>query len=153
MKTSRILALAFGYCLCRTAVAHAGDDRGHVQVPVTAAKAVVAGPVAIHAYSAFSGAKLFVIAAGAARDGACQAAAPTTAGTALPADKVETLAVGAGQVACVASTGPRQIELLWHARTYVPGSAPSPDRRDEDRGPAQAVPVTGLVAVNDNRRR
>ena len=153
MKTIQLLALALAYCLCRTATAHAGDDRGDVEVPVAAAKVIVAGPVAIHAYSAFSGAKLFVIAAGAASDGDCQAAAPTTAGTTLSADKVETLSVGAGQVACVASTGARQIELLWHARKYVPGPALPPDRRDEVRGPAPAVPVAGLVTIDDNRRR
>jgi poly-gamma-glutamate capsule biosynthesis protein CapA/YwtB (metallophosphatase superfamily) len=99
-------------------------------VPVTAAKAVVAGPIAIHAYSAFSGAKLFVIDAGTATDGHCEAAARSIAGTELSADKVEMFSVGAGQVACVASTGSRQIELLWHARKDTPGPARPPKGRD-----------------------
>ena len=36
------------------------------------------------------------------------------------ADRVELVSVGAGQVACVASTGKRSIDLLWHAQPATP---------------------------------
>jgi hypothetical protein len=131
MKTVKVLSLALTYCLGFTAAARAGDDRGRVEVPVAAAKAVVAGPIAIHAYSAFSGAKLFAIDAGAATDRPCEAAARSIAGTALSADKVETVTVGAGQILCVASTGSGHIELLWHARKDAHGPAGAPNGQNK----------------------
>src|SRR4029077_12428980 len=93
-------------------LAHAGDGqkRGEVQVAAAAAKAVVVGPVAIRAYSEFSGAKLFVVDVVAGTDRDCETAARSGAGSALAADQVETLNVRAGQMACVASTGERSIE-------------------------------------------
>jgi hypothetical protein len=88
--------------------------RGEVQVPAATAKAVVVGPTAIRAYSAFSGAKLFVVEAITGTDRDCQTGGANAA--ALPADRVELLTVRRGQVACVASTGQRSIELLWKAQ-------------------------------------
>src|SRR5262249_62370172 len=120
MKTIKILSLALSLMFGFAAIAHAGEGRGQVQVPASAAKAVVVGPTAIHAYSEFSGAKLFVVDAKTGTDSDCQAAAQKSLGSALAADKVETLSVGAGQVACVASTGDRNIELLWHAQKGAP---------------------------------
>src|SRR6266478_3475585 len=67
MKTnSMILALVSSLTLAATAgAAHAQEEgkpkRGTVLVDGQNAKAVVVGPVAIHAYSEFSGAKLFVV--------------------------------------------------------------------------------------------
>ena len=120
MKTIKILALALSLTFGFAAIAHAGEGRGQVQVPASAAKAVVAGPTAIHAYSEFSGAKLFVVDAKTGTDSDCQAAAQKQLGSALSADKVETLSVGAGQVACVVASGNRNIELLWHAAKDAP---------------------------------
>ena len=122
MNTIKILALALSLSFGFAAIAHAGEGRGQVQVPKSAAKAVVVGPTAISAYSEFSGAKLFVVAAVTGTDSDCQAAAQKNLGSALAGDKVETLSVGAGQIACVASTGERAIELLWHAQK---GAAPA----------------------------
>ena len=51
------------------------------------------------------------------------AVAGRTAGTTLPADRVGTVTVAAGQVACVASTSERKIELMWHAQPVT--SAPA----------------------------
>ena len=99
-------------------VAHAGEGtarRGQVNVQAAAAKAVVAGPAVVKMYSGFSGAQVFVAAAASGTDADC-AAAGRTAGATLPADHVEVVTVAAGQVACVASTGERQIQLLWHAQ-------------------------------------
>src|SRR5678815_811248 len=103
MKTIKILSLALSLSFGFAAIAHAGE-RGQVQVPASAAKAVVVGPTAISAYSEFSGAKLFVADAVTGTDSDCQAAAQKSAASALAADKVETLSIGAGKVACVVAT-------------------------------------------------
>jgi hypothetical protein len=120
MKTIKILALALSLSFGFAAAAHAGEGRGQVEVPASAVKAVVAGPTAISAYSEFSGARLFVVEAVTGTDSDCQAAAQKSIGSALAGDKVETLNVGAGQIACVASTGERNIELLWKAQKGAP---------------------------------
>src|SRR5262245_60121816 len=122
MKTIKILSLALSLTFGFAAIAHAGEGRGQVQVPASAAKAVVVGPTAISAYSEFSGAKLFVVEAVTGTDSDCQAAAQKQAGSALAGDKVETLSVGAGQVACVVASGERNIELLWKAQKSAPAS-------------------------------
>src|SRR4051812_46773508 len=76
MKTLSTLtvlsALAFS-----SASAHAADDmahtRGQVSVSSAAIKAVVAGPVAIHAYSGFSGGTIFAARAVTGTDADCKA--------------------------------------------------------------------------------
>jgi hypothetical protein len=120
--TTKILALVSFLALGFAGVAHAGDGaarRGQVNVQASAAKAVVAGPAVVKVYSGFSGASVFVTAAASGTDADCAAAGRTTA-TALTADHVERLSVGAGQIACVASTGERSIELLWHVQPAAP---------------------------------
>jgi len=121
MKTnSMILALLASLSLAGAAAgtAHAQEasapSRGTVQVDGPVAKAVVVGPVAIHAYSAFSGATLFVVRAVTGSDRDC--AGPRASVTAsIAADRMQTLTVGAGQIACVATTAAYGSELLWHA--------------------------------------
>ena len=107
-------------------IAHAGEGatrRGQVNVPAAAAaKAVVAGPTVVKMYTGFSGAQVFVTAASSGTDADC-AAAGRTGATRLPADHIETVTVAAGQIACVASTGERKIELLWHAQPGTSASA------------------------------
>jgi hypothetical protein len=125
MKTASILSLASILFLGFAGVAHAGEGaarRGQVNVQVAAAKAVVAGPVVAKVYSGFSGAKVFVADATTGTDADCAAAAGRASSTALVADRVETVSVGVGQVACVASTGARSIELLWHAQSNTPAA-------------------------------
>jgi hypothetical protein len=123
MKTTlKILSLVSFLSLSFAGVAHAGDNRGEVLVKAAAAKAVVAGPAVIHVYSGFSGAKVFVADAAKGTDADCAGAAGRAAGSALVADRVETVAVGAGQVACVASTGAHTIDLLWHAVASTPST-------------------------------
>ena len=116
MKTTlKILSLVSFLSFGFAGVAHAGEGstrRGQVNVQADAAKAVVAGPAVVKVYSGFSGAKVFVA------EGDC-AAANQTAATALVRDRVETISVAAGQVACVAGTG----ELLWHTVSNTPAPA------------------------------
>src|SRR6516225_3695972 len=117
--TTKILSLVSFLALGFAGVAHAGDGaarRGQVNLQASAAKAVVAGPAVVKVYSGFSGAAVFVTAAASGTDADCTAAAGRASATALQADRVEKVSVGAGQVACVASTGARSVELLWHAQ-------------------------------------
>ena len=123
MNTIKILSLVSFLSLGFAGVASAGEGaatRGQVQVPAATAKVVVVGPTAIHAYSEFSGAKLFVVEAVTGTDRDCQAGASKAGATALAGDHVETLTVRSGQIACVATTGARSVELLWHASKDAP---------------------------------
>jgi hypothetical protein len=126
MKTnSMILALVSTLSIAATAQAQVASapTRGTVEVQGQAAKAVVTGPVAIHAYAAFSGASLFIVNAVTGTDIDCLGAR-TAAPMSVLADQVQTLTVGAGQIACVATTAARGSELLWHAQKDR-GAAPS----------------------------
>jgi hypothetical protein len=120
MKTnSMILAFVSALSLAGTAgVAQAQEasapTRGSVAVQAQAAKAVVSGPVAIHAYSEFSGATVYLVASVTGTDQDCAGA--RQGATSLAADHAQTLTVGAGQLACVATTAARGSELLWHAQ-------------------------------------
>jgi hypothetical protein len=116
MKTISILSLVSFLALGFAGTAHAGEGaarRGQVNVQGAATKAVVAGPAVVKVYSGFSGAKIFI-----AEGTDCGASG--TASTTLTADRVQTVNVGAGQVACAASTGERTIEILWHAQSNTP---------------------------------
>ena len=117
MKTTlKILSLVSFLSFGFAGIAHAGEGRGQVNVQAAAAKPVVAGPAVVKVYSGFSGAKVFVA------EGDC-ATANQAAATPLTRDRVETLNVGAGQVACVATTGAQSVELMWHAQPAAPAAA------------------------------
>jgi hypothetical protein len=126
MKTIKILALvstlSFGFA--GAALANdAAPTRGNVLVEGAATKAVVAGPMIIRAYSAFSGGSLYTVAAVTGTDRDCQAA-DRSAATPVAADKMASFTVGAGQVACLATSGGRGFELLWKASKDAPAAAP-----------------------------
>jgi hypothetical protein len=127
-RNSMILALLASLSLAGATAGTAQAEeasaptRGTVQVKGESSKAVVVGPVAIHAYSAFSGAKLFVVNAVSGTDRDCAVGAAI--GSAVAADHIQTFTVGAGQVACVATTNARGTELLWHAQKSDASSAP-----------------------------
>jgi hypothetical protein len=125
MKTTmKILSLVSFLSLSFGAAAQAGEGaarRGHVNVQAAAAKTVVAGPAVVKMYSGFPGAQVFVAAASTGTDADC-ATVGHSARTPLPADHVEIVTVAAGQIACVASTGERNIELLWHAQSGLTAS-------------------------------
>ena len=126
MKTTSILFfvsfIAFGFA----GVAHAGEGagrRGQVNVQAAASKAVVAGPAVVKVYSGFSGAKVFIADGASGSDADCATAVGRATGTTLTADRVELVSVGVGQVACVANTGARSVELLWHTQSSTPAPA------------------------------
>jgi len=120
MKTVKTLALALSLSFGFAAAAHAAPRRGQVEVSASAAKAVVVGPVAIAAYSEFSGARFYVVHAVTGTDRDCERGVQASFGSTLTADKVERFSIGAGQIGCVASTGARDIELLWKTQTSAP---------------------------------
>jgi hypothetical protein len=97
-----------GIAMARSANAKRGivDARG----PIT--KLVVAGPIALHAYSQYAGGSLYVAQAVTGTDRDCQVSASATP---IEADRIATFKVGAGQVACLKTTTTETFELLWHA--------------------------------------
>jgi hypothetical protein len=121
-KTISILAFVSALSLAATARANdAAPTRGQVSVQGSAAKTVVFGPVAIHAYSAFSGGALYAVKSVSGTDADCQGKAEG-ARAELRADRVVDFTVGAGQVACLAASTARSFELLWHARKDAPAA-------------------------------
>jgi hypothetical protein len=126
MKTLSALfflsSLTFGCASTRLAGSRdvVAPQHGDELLPETAMKAIVAGPIAIHAYSAVSGGTIFVADNVTGTDRDCQLTAPADAGDPLPADHVQSVTVGAGKIACIAATSRRGIEILWHTLDDAP---------------------------------
>lgn len=98
-------------------------QRGQISVSAPSTKAVVAGPVAIHAYSGFSGGSIYAAPAETGTDADCKVQ-PLGAPTPVRAESVIELTVGAGELVCLVTTTSRPFELLWHVQKDAP-SAPS----------------------------
>jgi hypothetical protein len=121
--TKMISALVMVSALAFASAAHATDrtpKRGQISVSAQSAKAVVAGPISIHAYSAFSGATIYTALAVTGTDADCKLQPAN--GTAVRADKIVDFQVPAGQIACLSADAGRSIELLWHAQKDVPAA-------------------------------
>ena len=122
LTTLTMLAtLAFG-----SAQANAAEriQRGQVSVTGVAVKAVVAGPIAIRAYSGFSGGTVFAALAVTGTDADCKQPISGTSRV-LGADQLVDYQVAAGQVACLETSTDRPFELLWRAQKNTPAT-PSP---------------------------
>lgn len=89
------------------------DIRG----PLT--KAVVTGPVEIHAYADASGGAMFTAPLVTGTDGDCRVGGGDLApgATALRPDNVIVYRVPEGRIACVANSDKGTFELLWHSVT------------------------------------
>jgi hypothetical protein len=121
-KLAGFVALAAATCGASSlAAAKSNVPRGAVLTSGPSTKVVAAGPIAMHAYSQFAGGSLYTVRAVTGTDADCANAkgAPVT----LPADRVTNFSVGAGEVACLATTTKGSFELLWHG---APVTAPSP---------------------------
>ena len=119
-KTISTLTLVSALTFCG-AVARAGEaapQRGEVLVDGPSVKALVVGPMAIHAYSGFSGGALYIVPAVTGTDVDCQGHVADRAATELHADVLVSFNVPAGRVACLVTN--RQLEVLWHARKDSP---------------------------------
>ena len=98
------------------------SQRGTVVVSGESVKAFAAGPAVVHAYSQDRGGKVFLVSAVSGTDADCARDKLPADGASVPVDAVETLTVGPNQVACLATSGPRAYELLWHAKASAPAS-------------------------------
>jgi len=98
-------------------------QRGSMVMAPDSVRAFAAGPAVVHAFSMDDGGRVFVAPATTGTDADCVAAAGrATNTTTVAVDRRNVVTVAPGQVACVASNGRRNYELLWHAR---PAEAPS----------------------------
>ena len=109
-----ISLLGIGCASAQVGQSPVADMRGNLAVTSHAEKAIVVGPADLHAYAGFKGGEVYTVPAVAGRDADC--AAPHAGGRAIEADRTAVMHVGAGQVACVATTNARGLELVWHAR-------------------------------------
>jgi hypothetical protein len=99
------------------------EQRGSMVMAPDSVRAFAAGPAVVHTFSMDDGGRVFVAPATTGTDADCVgAAAHATNATAVGIDRRNVVTVAPGQVACVASSGRRNYELLWHAR---PAEAPS----------------------------
>jgi hypothetical protein len=98
------------------------EQRGSMVMAPDSVRAFAAGPAVVHAYSMDGGGRVFVAPAKTGTDADCVGAAerPTHA-EALAVDRRNVVTLAPGQVACVATNGKHNYELMWHAR---PADAP-----------------------------
>jgi hypothetical protein len=114
---SKLLFISFlgiGCASTQVGQSPVADMRGNLAVTGRAEKAIVVGPADLHAYTGFKGGEVYTVPAIAGRDADC--AAPHAGGRAIEADRTMVLHVAAGQVACVATSNARGLEVVWHAR-------------------------------------
>lgn len=97
------------------------DHRGEMVVKGQTAKVFAAGPATIHLYSMDRGGKYFAAPAVTGTDADCIEIQKTAQDQQLSiqVDRRNVLEIGVGEVACVATTSPRNFELLWHVRPAV----------------------------------
>jgi hypothetical protein len=95
--------------------------RGRVTLAEPSVRALVTGPADIHAYSEFAGGVLYTVpsVAGDSRD--CASARRDV--VVLDADRVHSIRIQPGSVACLATVTNRRLELLWHG--HRPAAAPA----------------------------
>jgi hypothetical protein len=117
-----VFLVVAGAAGCATAPARS-VSRGMVASTVPGTWAIVEGPRTVHAYAGFSGGELYNARATTGTNVDCDAANQTGGAVPLPADKVVSITVAAGQVACLRTTGERDYELLWHAVEHRRGPA------------------------------
>jgi hypothetical protein len=105
--------------LAPAARADAGSDatrRGSIDVTGKTIKAVTVGPALVRGYSAFAGGTIFVARLATGTDADCAGGERGSAASlALAPDRVESIVVGAGEIACLETETERPFELLWHA--------------------------------------
>jgi len=93
------------------------EQRGSMVVKGESVKVFAAGPTSVHLFSMDRGGKFFTALATTGTDADCVQAHRGSADRqkAIEVDRRNVIDVGAGEVACLATTSPRSFELLWHA--------------------------------------
>jgi hypothetical protein len=109
-----VLGLAGHLAGCATSPTLAA--RGTVFNSAPGTRAIVAGPVDVHAYSGFGGGEIYLVNASTGSDSDCAGAPIQAAAVTVPTDKVISLAVPVGRTACLRTRAAKGYELLWHAR-------------------------------------
>lgn len=108
--------------------------RGTVVSPSPGTRAIVTGPIAMHAYAGFAGGEIYKTRVTTGTDADCARIQPGGPAVVLPADRVISVTVPAGEVACLRTRAVSGYELLWHA-------------------PAQRSPPPLVADVTDPRAR
>jgi len=111
---SVVVLIAAGLTGCATSISRAAA-RGSVLGSTPGTRPIVAGPVTMHAYAAFAGGEIFNAPSGAGSPADCARADGAAAAVRVPADKVISVRVPAGELACLRTRDVSGYELLWHA--------------------------------------
>jgi hypothetical protein len=127
-----VLLLAGTVAGCATSPA-GPNARGAIVSATAGTWAVVRGPHIVHAYAGNRGGELYNVAATTGTDADCAPPKPGRGSVTVPADRVVTLVVPAGEVTCLhaSATG---YELLWH--TVQPAVGPAVIVADVSQGQA-----------------
>jgi hypothetical protein len=121
ISTLAISMLAVGCASAQIGSHSVTELRGRVTVAEPSVRALVTGPADIHAYSEFAGGVLYTAPAVAGDSRDCTSARRDV--VVLDADRVRSIRIDAGSVACLATVTNRRLELLWHG--HRPEAAPA----------------------------
>ena len=101
---------------CATSPTFTG--RGTVVSSTAGQRAIVAGPVDVHAYAGFGGGEVYLVNTNTGSDDDCAAEPDHSPALPVPSDKVISVTVPAGRTACLRTRSATGYELLWHARAH-----------------------------------
>ena len=121
LSTLAISTLAVGCASSQIGSHSVTELRGRVTVAEPSVTALVTGPADIHAYSEFAGGVLYTVPAVAGDSRDCASARRDV--VVLDADRVRSIRIESGSVACLATVTNRRLELLWHG--HRPDAAPA----------------------------
>jgi hypothetical protein len=106
--------------------------RGRVLSESPGSRVIVAGPATVHAYAGFTGGEIYNSLVVTGADADCSRLPHGDVPIRVPADRVVSIAVPAGAVACLHTWDGGGYELLWHAaesRRPTNMAATAADRR------------------------
>jgi hypothetical protein len=124
MKNMMLALVVVGSLASGCASGGAVGQRGAVVVKRDTVKAFAVGPSVIHAFTMDQGGNVFLADAKTGTDADCAQARSTGRTTAVQIDRRNVVELGAGQVACVATSGDHPLELLWHAQSDAQSANP-----------------------------
>ena len=127
LTASSVVLACFSFGCAGTRLADAQSAphlRGEVHHAGAGDRAVVTGPVTIHAYSGFKGGEVYTVPVASGGDTDCGAdRAMSGSRVRLDADRIRQIEIPAGSMACLAADQHRSLELLWHAVEGASGGA------------------------------
>jgi hypothetical protein len=111
-KLLAISTFAFGCATTQIGSREVTELRGRVTVAEPSVTALVTGPADIHAYSEFAGGVIYTVPSVAGDNRDCTSAHREQ--VVLEADRVRSIRLEPGSVACLATVTKHRFELLWH---------------------------------------